>query len=414
MNRKLIVLVVLALVLAAAGSAFTGKVHAADTVTISYWNTHSDAEAAALDKLIQEFEAANPNIKIEATKYAYDDFKKALLTAIAGGTAPDVVRMDIVWVPQFAKQGALLQLDTAMPDFKKIADATFPGPLATNNWDGKYWGLPLDTNTQVLLYNKDLFDKAGISAPPKTVAEFVDDACKLTNGTKQYGYALGGTYFWAPAPLFYSMGGKVVDDKMTTADGYVNGKESVAAFQTLVDLYKKGCISPNLLGGGVGTADGHAQGLYAMIIDGPWMVDIYKGQYPNFKVNFAPIPAGMGDKNSSVVGGEDVVVSSTTKNQKEALAWVNFLMSEKAQLAMGQVGQIPTLASLTGSKDLPDYYGVFMDQLKTAQARVPHPSWGAMDDAINAAFTKALKGEATVQAALDEAAKTINGLLAAK
>jgi multiple sugar transport system substrate-binding protein len=53
-----------------------------------------------------------------------------------------------------------------------------------------------------------------------------------------------------------------------------------------------------------------------------------------------------------------------------------------------------------------------MNQLKTAQARVPNPKWSDMDDAINAAFTKALKGDATVQAALDAAAKTIDGLLA--
>lgn len=210
------------------------------------------------------------------------------------------------------------------------------------------------------------------------------------------------------------MGGKIVDDKVTTADGYVNGKESVAAFQTILDMYKKGCISPNVLGGGIGTAEGHATGLYGMIIDGPWMVDIYKKDYPDFKVNFAPIPAGADGKNSSVVGGEDIVVSATTEHQKEALTWVNYLMSEKAQLFMAQVGVVPTLKSLVGNKELPAYFDIFMKQLETAQARVAHPKWDDMDGAINAAFTKVLKGEADVQTALDEAAKTIDALLAAK
>src|SRR5258708_9687346 len=327
MNRKLFSILLALVVLVMGVSA---PAHAADVVTITYWHTHSDAEAAQLDKLIQMFEQDNPNIKVAPTTYAYNDFKKALLTSIAGGQAPDVIRMDIVWVPEFAQQGALLQLDSAMPDFKTIADSVFPGPLATNSWNGKYWGLPLDTNTQVLLWNKSVFDAAGISAPPKTVAEFADDACKLSNGTKQYGYGIGGTYFWAPAPLFYSMGGKVVDDKMTMADGYINGKESVAAFQMLIDLYKKGCLSPNVLGGGVGTEQGHASGLYAMIIDGPWMVDIYKHDYPTFQVNFAPVPAGNGSMNSSVVGGADVVVSATPTHPKEALTVVSFRSPEKA------------------------------------------------------------------------------------
>src|SRR5690348_9091751 len=83
-------------------------VHAQDVVTITYWNTHSDPEKAQLDKLIAMFEVDNPGIKIEPTQYAYNDFKQALLTAIAGGEAPDTVRMDIGWVPQFAQQEALL------------------------------------------------------------------------------------------------------------------------------------------------------------------------------------------------------------------------------------------------------------------------------------------------------------------
>lgn len=412
--KKQSIIIVLLLAVIALGGVFARPVSAADKVTVAYWHTMSDPEAEQLGKLIAKFEAANPTIHIEPSKYAYDDFKKALLTAIAGDQAPDAVRMDIVWVPQFAQQGALMQLDTAMPDFKTIADSVFPGPLATNYWDGKYWGLPSNTNTQVLLWNQKLFEAAGIKNPPATAQEFADDACKLTNGTKQYGYAMGGTYFWAEAPLFYAMGGKIVDDKVSTSTGFINGKESAAAFSMLVDLYKKGCLSPNLLGGGVGTAQGHATGLYGMIIDGPWMVDIYKHDFPDFKVNFAPVPAGLNGKSSSVVGGEDIVLSATTKHAKEAQAWASYVMSEEAQKFMGQVGMIPTLKSLTGSKDLPAYFEVFMKQLETAQARVAHPHWGEIDDTISAAFQKMLKGDKPVQDALDEAAKTIDGLLAKK
>ena len=260
MKPKLFKLVLLTVALTLVVSLSTTPTRAADVVTINYWHTHSAPEEAQLNKLIATFEKDNPNIKIQETAYAYNDFQKALLTSIAGGQAPDAVRMDIVWVPQFAQQGALLQLDSTMSDFKTISDGTFPGALATNSWNGKYWGLPLDTNTQVLLWNQKAFQAAGIAAPPATVQDFAADACKLSgkvNGTQQYGYAMGGTYFWAIAPLFYSMGAKIVDNKMTTATGYINGKESAAVFQMLVDLYNKGCLSPNLLGGGIGTEQGH-------------------------------------------------------------------------------------------------------------------------------------------------------------
>ncbi len=381
-----------------------------EPVVVTYWHTMSDPETAQLDTVIAAFEGQNPGITIEPTRYAYDDFKPAILTALAGGDVPDTARMDIAWVSEFANQGALMQLDGVMDGFEALAEGTFPGPLSTNYWQGHYYGLPQNTNTQVLLWNKADFEAAGVDVPT-TMDEFAEAACALTSGEEQYGYALGGTYFWAPAPVFYAMGGKIVDDGITTATGYINGPESVAAFTMLVDLYNQGCISPNLLGGGIGTADGHATGLYAMIIDGPWMVDIYKGNYPDFEVNFALIPTGADGTTSSVVGGEDAVIFEGSANPDAAMKWLAFLLGEESQLKMAEVGVIPTLSGLVGNPDLPDYFDIFLQQLETAQARVPHPAWSDMDNAINNAFQRALRGEQTVQEALDQAADEINDLL---
>jgi multiple sugar transport system substrate-binding protein len=385
---------------------------APEAVTVTYWHTMSDAEVEAMEEVIAMFEAERPDIQVEMTRYAYDDFKSALLTSLAGGEGPDTARLDIIWVPEFAEMEALVVLDEAMPGFDEIAAQTFPGPLATNYWKGHYYGLPQDTNTQVLLWNKALYDEAGVAAPPATVEEFKEVVCTLSKGEEQYGYAMGGTYFWAPAPIFYAMGGKVVDEDITTAEGYVNGPESVAAFQMLVDLYNEGCLSPNLLGGGVGTSDGHATGLYAMIIDGPWMVDIYKADFPEFEVNFAPVPTGADGTTSSVVGGQNIVVFDGSQHKEAAMEWAGFLLSEEAQLKMAERGVIPTLSTVIGNPSLPDYFGVFLEQLKTAQARVPHPKWGDMDGAINNAYQRMLRGEQTVQEALDQAAQEINELLA--
>lgn len=383
-------------------------------VTVRYWHTHSDAETAQLDKVIAAFEAVNPGIKIEATRYASNatDLQTAITTAIAAGDPPETVRLDIILTPQFASQGALMQLDGSMPDFDKIAADTFPGPLSTNKWNGHYYGLPLDTNTQVLVYSKDMFKAAGIAAAPTTMDDFVADACKLSDSSKgTFGYAEGGTYFWAPAPVFYAMGGKITDEAITTATGYINGPQSVAAFTMLKSLYDKGCMSPNLLGGGIATDAGTGTGIYGMIIDGPWMVDIYKANYPDFNYAFALMPAGP-TGTSSVVGGEDVVILDGSKNATAAQKWVAYLMSADAQKLMAQVGVMPTLSSLTGDASMPAYFSVFMDQLKTAQARVVSPKWNDMDTAINNAYQRILKGDQSVQQSLDQAATEINALLA--
>lgn len=384
---------------------------ATEPIVVTYWHTMADAETAQLEQVIADFEAQNPDITVEATRYAYDDFKSALLTALAGDVAPDTARMDIAWVPEFAEEGALTQLDGVMPGFEDIAADTFPGPLSTNYWQGHYYGLPQNTNTQVLLWNREVFEATGLTDAPATMEEFKDYACQLADAeNEKYGYALGGTYFWAPAPIFYAMGGQVVDEDITTASGYINSPESVAAFTMLTEMYNDGCISPNLLGGGVGTSDGLATGMYAMIIDGPWMVDIYKEQYPDFEVNFSLIPSYEGT-TSSVVGGEDVVIFYNTQNPDAAMKWTEYLMSPEAQLKMAEIGVMPTLSSLTGNEALPEYFSIFLEQLETAQARVPHPAWSDMDNAINNAFQRMLRGDQTPQEALDQAAEEINALL---
>jgi multiple sugar transport system substrate-binding protein len=372
----------------------------------------SDPETAQLDNVIAAFEAANPSITVEPTRFAYGDFKAALLTGLAGDEAPDTARIDIIWVPEFAELGALEQLDGVMSGFDSIASQTFAGPLATNFWDGHYYGLPQNTNTQVLLWNREIFDAAGLAGPPETLAELAATACSLSDASnEEYGFALGGTYFWAPAPVFYSMGGEVVDADITTATGYTNGAASVEAFTLLNDLHSDGCLSPNLLGGGIGTADGHATGAYAMITDGPWMVDIYAGNYPDFEVNFALVPTNAAGSTSSVVGGEDLVLFVESDAADAAMTWMSFLMGEESQKMMAEVGVIPTLSGLIGDPAMPEYFDVFLEQLQTAQARVPHPGWSDMDNAINNAFQRMLNGDQSPQEALDQAADEINQLL---
>jgi len=140
------------------------------------------------------------------------------------------------------------------------------------------------------------------------------------------------------------------------------------------------------------------------------MVDIYKSNYPDFKVNFAPIPAGA-NGTSSVVGGEDVVIMDGSTNKEAAARWVSYLMTAEAQKTMAEVGVMPTIASLAGDPSMPAHFAVFMEQLKTAQARVPSPKWSDMDTAISNAYQRILRGDQTVQAALDQAATEINALL---
>jgi len=141
------------------------------------------------------------------------------------------------------------------------------------------------------------------------------------------------------------------------------------------------------------------------------MPGIFNNQFPELGFTFVPVPAGPGG-SQSVVGGEDIVVFNTTEDKDAALAFVRHMLSEDTQLTMGKVGQMPVLSSLVGNPELPDFYPTFMEQLETGNARTPVPSWPSIDEAISNAVLKALRGDMEIQAALDEAAEIVDGLLA--
>lgn len=386
------------------------------TGTVTFWNGYAadgDEIKTFTDVVLPAFNKLYPNVTVKHQEIPYDDLRQKLVTGLAGGTLPDVLRADIIWVPEFADQGALLALDEEMPDFADLTAGMFPGPVSTNKWADHYYGLPLDTNTRVLFYDTKAFKDAGIDAAPATIDELevAFDKVKATLGNDYFGYAEGGTGPWSVLPWIWSFGGGITDEGLTKATGTLNGPETVAAVTRLKQWLDKGYLSPSILGGGLATSEQFGNGKAAMILEGPWMPGIFKNQFPALTYDFATVPAGSGG-SASVVGGEDIVVFKSTKDKEAALAFTRFMVSEEAQLAMGKIGQMPVLQSLAGSSELPDFYPMFQEQLKTAKARTPVPSWPKIDELVSNAVLTALRGDAPVQAALDEAATAVDALLA--
>jgi multiple sugar transport system substrate-binding protein len=382
-----------------------------EPVTISFWHIYSEDEMNMLEQtLIPRFEAAHPGVTVESVQIPYQEFRRKLLTAIAGGSAPDLIRSDIIWVPEFAYMGALVALDELMPDFQAYKDAVFAGPLSTNYFDGHYYGLPLDTNCRVMVYNSAMFEAAGIAAPPKTMVEFLA-ACKKIKalGEDKFCFADGGTYAWAVNPWIWSFGGNVTDADITVASGYLDGAESRAAYQFLKDLVDDGYMHPGILGGGVDSWGGFGNDEIAMILEGPWFPTIFG---TDKEYGFALMPAGPGG-GISVVGGEDIVMFQQSQHKEEAADFIRFILSEESQLALAEVGQMPVLSALLDTDYMKNhaYYGIFLEQLKNAWARTPHPNFTKMEEVYNLAGAAFLRGEQSFALSLGEAAKTIDGLL---
>lgn len=394
--------------------AFGTVVAAQQQTIVTFWHTYSPAEAKFLvERVIPAFEALHPNIKVKELTIPYDIYREKLLTAIAAGEPPDVARVDIIWVPEFAKMGVLSALDLLMPDFDDYKDRMFPGPLATNFWAEHYYGLPLNTNTRVLVWNKEMYDAAGIKGPPQTVEEF-RAACEAIKalGPDKYGFTDGGTYGWAVLPWIWSFGGDITDPEMTRATGYLNGPDTVAAYEFLLELFTAGHISPMIVGEAViGAFEGYAQNVYANLLEGPWVGPIMGIMFPQKELHLALVPAGK-EGSVSVVGGENIVLFEGSRNKEAAIEFIRFMLSPSVQLAMADAGLITALAPLAKLWEADPYLGVFMEQLKTARPRLVHPAWARVEVVLTQAGQEILLGLKTPKQALDDAAEQIDGILA--
>ncbi|HEY4269738.1 MAG TPA: extracellular solute-binding protein [Galbitalea sp.] len=400
------------------GPASSGSGTKANPVTITFWGSYGNGgnstQQDALNKtLIPAFEKANPGIKVKYTDIAYDSLLQKLTTSAAGGELPDVVRADLGWVPQFAQNGVLVPLSTSMSDYKSLAAKDYPGNVATNLYKGKYYGLPLDTNTRVLITDQAALTKAGVSAPPATFADLQTMASKL-KGSGVSLFADSGLGAWNISPWIWSGGGELTNKGETKATGYLNSATNVQTVQMLVDWYKEGLI-PNLLTGNkgaTGTSDGLPKTKYATIFDGPWMAGIWSGQYPKFQPTYSPIPAGPGG-SVSVVGGEDIVLTASSTHQAAAEKFLRFTQTSQFQLAMAKTGQMTVVPALAADQaKFATYYQVYSDQLKTAKSRIASPNQSKIDTVLSTTLTPAFLGKSTVQAALDSAASQVDALLA--
>jgi multiple sugar transport system substrate-binding protein len=387
---------------------------AVEPQTIEFWHAFNaeSAEVQVLEEqLIPQFEADHPGITVNAVSVPYNDLRQKLVTAVVGDQLPDVVRSDIIWVPEFANLGVLEPLDTLMPDFDQYAAAVYPGPLETNHWQGAYYGLPLSTNTRVYLSNADVYAAAGVTVP--TTQDELQTIAPAIVATGAAAFADNDLSGWNVLPWIWSAGGDIVDADITTASGYINSPESIAGVSLLYDLYTTGAIPQMIVQGGMDPyEEGVATGQYAAMLNGPWAYPILAGDYPDFQLAPSLVPAGDGG-SVSVVGGEDIVVTSSSEHKEAAADFVRFMLSPDAQQALAEVGQMSVLQELGDAMvAIQPYYGTFVEQLATARPRPPTPAWTEIDQALKTRLQEAFVGDGDIEQAMNDLAQEIDQILA--
>lgn len=397
---------------ALASVSVSGPPASAEDVTISVWSLDRDIQPAP--NLIKDFNALNTGIKVEYRQIQFDDVVSEAMRAFSTGQAPDIIAVDNPEHALFASRGAFLDLTDmiAKSDVVKVGNY-FPGPLASTMWDGKNYGIPKATNTIALYYNKDMFRAKGLDPdkPPQTWDELVETARKLTDPSANvYGLAFSakaneeGTFQFLP---WAQMAGASYEN--INADGAVKALDT---WKTIVD---EKLASPDTLTRGQWDSTGtFNSGNAAMAISGPWELDrmIAEAKF-DWGVALLPVPQE-GAERSSAMGDFNWAIFASTKHPQEAFKVLEYFVSQDDRM-FKDFGQLPARSDIaipeTGEPKKDAALKVFVEQLKYAKPRGPHPEWPKISKAIQDAIQAALTGQMSSKDALDQAAEKIKAVL---
>lgn len=188
---------------------------AAWAVEIEYWQYFFDARVSAMEQLIENFEAANPDITVKMTHFPYADYRTKVAAAVPAGEGPDVVQLFYGWLNDYVEAQLIQPLPADAFPPEKIEAEFFPMVAAMRDGDN-YWALPTAVRSLALFYNERLFDEAGIETPPATLDELVEVAKKLTKrdgagNLTQVGITAGMNaqdHHWFREVLIRQMGGE--------------------------------------------------------------------------------------------------------------------------------------------------------------------------------------------------------------
>lgn len=379
--------------------------------TVTFWDTSdSKNEAPKFEELIAKFEEANPKIKIDYVNVPFADAQSKFKTAAESGSgAPDVLRAEVAWTPEFASLGYLKALDDT--SLGAETDAYLPTPLSSNEYDGKLYGVPQVTDAPALLYNKKMLADAGVE-PPKTWADIEAAHAKLAAsapGTHAIFLNSGGYFL---LPFIYSGGGDLLDPEGKKI--LVNSTEAVAGAQQALDLFTSGAAAPNTdaTNSYNNMMEAFKGGQVAMIINGPWaLADIKTGTAfaDPTNIGVAQTPEGPDGKRGTPVGGHNYVIYTGTEVASASEKFIEFMNSAESQAFLAkELGLLPTRGDAYEQADTQSNPLVveFQKIMEGATPRPWIPEGGGLFAALDAEFPKAIEGKQTAQEMLDAVAKT--------
>ncbi len=367
---------------APAASTGTQPSAAAEPVTINWWHiTTGDPGKADFQAIADAYTKDHPNVTIKVTILENEAFK-AKLAATAPADYPDLFQS---WGGgTMAAQADAGLLKDITSDISSWKDTISPGALSIYAYNGKQYGVPWDMGMMGVWYNKDLFSKAGITAPPATWDDFLADVQKLkASGTAPF--AIAGKDKWPSMHLWTYLvlrigGGDALQQMVQSGNWNTDACTKAGA-----EVLKLNALQPYQAGYKSATYNDEAasvgNGKAAMELMGQWAPSVQKDQSANKqglgdKLGWFPFPSvagGAGAATDGIGGGNGIAVSANAP--AEAVDFLKFFVSpdnanklntDNVGLSpvVGTTGTIkdPNLQAVLAGRDQAKFMQLFLDQ----------------------------------------------------
>ena len=389
-----------------------------DKTVITYWNGFTGTDGEVMQNIINEWNESNSyNAEIELSIVSWDTLYQQLATSLPVGEGPDIMACAIQRIPGYAESGALIPIDDIY-ESKQVNADKMPAVFNENlQYDGHYYGVPVDIATLCLYYNKDLFDEAGIDYPTDdwTWDDLQSAALELTkdiDGEHQYGFGMATNNTIQMWPIMLWAGG---GDIITDNKSVLNSQENIDTITRWSDLIKNKGIGPVTCSGADIDTSLFSTGKIAMYFCGPWAAGSFDAAGVNYGI--AGVPSGPAGKATLADGVGMYMTSSADESKKEAIYdFFAYWQSVDAQVEWsGTVGYPVANTDAMEDDRLADdeVVQLFSAQLPYAHFYLPQLSnFTEIDtDVLTPAIENILLNDVDITKTLNDASEQIDAML---
>lgn len=364
--------------------------------TVTIWLMKDSVTADFLDRFKKSYEETHSSVELDFRIQSWSGIGPKVIDALGGKDTPDVIEVGNTQVAQYAQSGGLR--DLTLESMRDLGSEDWlPGLAEPGSIGGVQYGIPWYAANRVVIYNKDLFEQAGIKSPPKTRTQWIADSERLNRDGNQ-GMYLPGQNWYVLAGFIWDEKGELASEKAGDWQGTLDTPGALKGMEFYQDLQALGDGPKDADEEKPPQSDVFAKGDVAQIISTPGTATLIEKANPELKgkLGYFPIPGKTSKSPGSVfTGGSDLIVPEKAGRRSAGYEVIKELAGAKWQETLAKtMSYVPNKPSLAHVIEGVESTAAMAEGAARGHATPNSPEWAAVeaDNPIKRYMTAVLQG----------------------